>query len=91
MSQVKLYADDIIILYSSINSITDCYTSQDLDKLQWADRWQMTFNYSKHEVTKRKNPVFYTYKMKDHIAYMKYLVQNIQVCSSTVGLHGLNM
>jgi len=80
-SRVKLYADDVL-LYSSINTIVDCQTLQeDLDRLmQWVDRWQMNFNSTKCEtirITNRINPVYYTYKMKDHclneVSHVKYL------------------
>ena len=80
-SKVKLYADDVL-LHSSINTLTDCQNLQkDLDRLvQWADRWQMSFNFTKCEMirlTKRINPVHFTYKMKDNclneVSCTKYL------------------
>ena len=81
ISKVKLYADDVL-LYSSIHTITDCQNLQDdLNRLvQWADRWQMNFNFAKCEmirITNRINPVCFTYQMKEHcldeVSHTKYL------------------
>ena len=80
-SRVKLYADDVL-LYSPVSTTTDCQNLQkDLERLaQWADRWQMNFNLTKCEmirITNRTNPVYYTYKIKDHclneVPHTKYL------------------
>ena len=51
-SRVKLYADDVL-LYTPVNTIVDCQSLQeDLDRLvQWADRWQMNFNFTKRGIT----------------------------------------
>ena len=68
--------------YTPVNTIVDCQSLQeDLDRLvQWADRWQMNFNFTKCEmirITNRINPVYYTYRMKDHclneVSHTKYL------------------
>ena len=63
-SRVKLYADDVL-LYSPVSTTTDCQNLQkDLKRLvQWADRWQMNFNFTKCEmirITNRINAVYYT-------------------------------
>ena len=80
-SRVKLYADDVL-LYSPVTTTTDCQSLQkDLERLvQWADKWQMSFNLTKCEmirITNRRNPVYYTYKIKDHclneVLHTKYL------------------
>ena len=49
-SKIRLYADDVL-LYSTINSIEDCYNLQEnLDTLnRWYQTWKMTFNVSKCE------------------------------------------
>ena len=66
-SKICLYADDVL-LYSTINSVEDCYNLQeDLNTLnKWSQTWKMTFNTSKYEllrVTKAKsnlNAVLYS-------------------------------
>ena len=59
ISKVKLYAD--VLLYSSIRTITDCQNLQDnLNRLvQWANRWQMSFNFAKCEMIRITNSMFY--------------------------------
>ena len=53
-SKIHLHADDVL-LYSSINSVEDCYTLQgDLNTLnKWSQTWKITFNTSKCEFLRR--------------------------------------
>ena len=49
-SKIRLYADDVL-LYSTINSVEDCYNLQeDLNTLnKWSQTWKMIINTSKCE------------------------------------------
>ena len=67
------------VIVRIIRTITDCQNLQDdLNRLvQWADRWQMSFNFAKCGITNRINPVCFTYQMKEHclneVSHTKYL------------------
>ena len=66
-SEVRLYADDVLI-YNTIHSKEDCLMLQeDLNSLQlWANKWQMMFNPDKCElirITNTKLPMLYDYNI----------------------------
>ena len=80
-NKVKLYADDVL-LYSSIESESDCIALQeDLDKLiEWSDKWLMDFNLKKCEhlrITNKHSPVIYSYFLGNtvitEVIHTKYL------------------
>ena len=66
-SNLRLFADDSI-LYGIVNNFQDAQTLQaDLNKLvEWAQKWQMTFNSSKFvllRVSRSVNDVDFSYEM----------------------------
>ena len=80
-NKINLYADDVL-LYSTINSLDDCYQLQaDLNTLeQWANRWRMVFNPSKCEyliITNKLHSISTQYHIQKHtikeVTHAKYL------------------
>ena len=80
-SKIRLYTDDVL-LYSTINSVKDCYTLQeDLNILnKWSQTWKMTFNTNKCEflrITKKLNPILMQYYIQNdvikEVKHAKYL------------------
>ena len=70
-SKMCLYADDVL-LYSTINSVEDCYTLQeDLNTLnKWSQTWKMIFNTSKCEflkIAEKLNPILMQYYIQNDI------------------------
>ena len=80
-SNIRLYADDVVI-YRSIYSVDDVVCLQmDLDILsQWASDWRMAFNLDKCEhlvITNIRSPLCSEYKINNHyihkVSHAKYL------------------
>ena len=71
-SNIKLYADDVLI-YNIINSKEDCVKLQkDLDILnEWAVTWKMIFNPTKCEFLRVTN--------KKNIINFQYFIQNANI------------
>ena len=69
-SQIRLYADDIL-LFRQIHSIEDSLILQrDLDAImKWSENWNMFFNFSKcvhFKITNKRTTTDFTYFVKQH-------------------------
>ena len=80
-SNIKLYADDVL-LYATIRSPDDCCRlQQDLNTLeQWASDWKMSFNLQKCEflrITNKRQPILSQYTLQNQsikeVTCAKYL------------------
>ena len=80
-SKIRLYADNVL-LYSTINSVEDCYTLQeDLNILnKWSQTRKMKLNTSQCEflrITKKLNPILIQYYIQNdvikEVKHAKYL------------------
>ena len=81
-STIRLYADDILLYHSLINTIDDCIALQnDINKvIKWSKDWQLLFNFNKCEflcITNKRTSISYIYNMDNttikQVSSAKYL------------------
>ena len=83
-STIKLFADDVLLLYAPANNVLDCAVlKEDLAAVtSWSDCWQLNLNPAKCEaltITNKQHPVNYTYYIYQKAIDWRNLVRYLGV------------